>query len=117
MSWYKPSRKLEKSYTNSDKIEEQICAQRPSYDKTGLGFFLGQSTKKFVERKEPNSPKSNKDLSKTNDTPKDKENVTHFKKDKEYDQDMDKKRKEYFAWCDKLEDIEANHEGKSFKPI
>ena len=28
-----------------EKIEEQICAQRPSYDKTGLGFFLGKSTK------------------------------------------------------------------------
>ena len=43
---------LEKLYTRSDKIEEQICVQRPSYDKTGLGFFLGQSAKKSVERKE-----------------------------------------------------------------
>ena len=33
--------RLEKLYTNSDKIEEQICAQRPSYDKTRLGFILG----------------------------------------------------------------------------
>ena len=42
--------KLEKLNTSSENIEEQLSIQRPSYDKTGVGFFLGQSTKKFVER-------------------------------------------------------------------
>ena len=32
---------LEKLYTSSEKIEEQLSIQRPSYDKTGLGFFFG----------------------------------------------------------------------------
>ena len=47
-------------------IEEKISVQRPSYDKTGLGYLLGQLAKKFVERREPN-PKSletKEDLSK-----------------------------------------------------
>ena len=39
---------LEKLFTSSEKIEEQLSIQRPSYDKTGLGFFFGQSTKKKV---------------------------------------------------------------------
>ena len=64
--------KLEKLYTNSENIEEQISIQRPSYDKIGLGFFLGQSTKKSIERKEPDTPKVKKDLSKIDDTSKDK---------------------------------------------
>lgn len=32
---------VDKLYTSSEKIEEQIYVQRPSYDKTRLGFFLG----------------------------------------------------------------------------
>ena len=52
-----------------------MSIQRPSYDKTGLGFFLGQSTKKYIERKELDIPKVKKDLRKTYDTSKDKENV------------------------------------------
>ena len=32
---------LEKLYTNSEKIEEHMSIQRPSYDKIELGFFLG----------------------------------------------------------------------------
>ena len=90
-------KKIEKLYTNNDKIEEQFCAQRPSYYKTGLGFFLGQSANKSIERKEPNSSKRNKGLRKIEDTPKEKDIVTHSKKDKESDQDIDTKRKEYFA--------------------
>ena len=108
---------LEKLYTSSDKIEEQICAQRPSYDKTGLGFFLGQSTKKPIETKEHITIEINKDLRKIENTPKDKENITHSEKDKESDQDMDKKRKKYFSWCDELEDTEDDCKGKFFKPI
>ena len=42
---------LEKLYTSSDKIEEHIFVQRPSYDKTRLGLFLGQYAKKPIERK------------------------------------------------------------------
>ena len=34
---------LEKLYTSNEKIEEQMSVQRPSYDMTELGFFLGQS--------------------------------------------------------------------------
>ena len=52
------NQKLEKLYTSSDIIEEQLCAQRPSYDKIGLGFFLGQSTKKPIEIKQPSTLKS-----------------------------------------------------------
>ena len=32
---------LEKLYTSSEKIEEQMYVQRSSYDKTRLGFFRG----------------------------------------------------------------------------
>ena len=38
------TKQLEKLYTSSEKIEELIFVQRTSYDKTRLGFFLGQST-------------------------------------------------------------------------
>ena len=44
---------LEKIYS-SEKIEEQISVQRPSYDRIGLGYLLGQLAKKLVERKGPN---------------------------------------------------------------
>ena len=73
----KMKQQLEKLYTSSENIEEQISIQRPSYDKAGLGFFLGQSTKKSVERKEPNTSKVKKDLRKIDYTSKDKENITH----------------------------------------
>ena len=33
--------KLEKLYTRSEKIKEQISIQRPSYDKIGLGYLVG----------------------------------------------------------------------------
>ena len=108
---------LEKLYTSSDKIEEQICAQIPSYDKTGLGFFLGQSSKNPVETKEPITPKVNKDLRKIDDTSKDKVNFSHSEKVKESNQDMNNKRKQSFSWCDEPEDTEVNCKGKSFKPI
>ena len=42
---------LEKLYTSSENIEEQLSIQRPSYDKTRLRFSLGQSTKKSIDRK------------------------------------------------------------------
>ena len=87
---------MKKLYTSSDKIEEQMSVQRPSYDETRLGFFLGQSAKKFIERKEPNTPKVKKDLSKIDDPSKDKENITHSKKAKEYNQDK-KNRNESHA--------------------
>ena len=77
---------LEKLYTGSEKIEEQISIQRPSYDKTRLGFFLGQSTMKSDVRKEldPKSLEVKKDMNmiKSDDTPKEKENVMHFEKKK-----------------------------------
>ena len=116
MSWYKPSSNLKKKYTSSDKIEEQICAQRPSYDKTGLGFLLGQSAKKSLERKELDSLEVKKDLN-SDDTSTDKENIIHSRKDKQFDQYMHKKRKESFAWCDEPKDIEDDCKVKSFKPI
>ena len=37
---------LEKLYTSSEKIEEQLSMQRPSYDKTRLGFFLVNQLRK-----------------------------------------------------------------------
>ena len=89
--------KLEKLYTNSDKIEEQICAQRSNYDKTWLGFFLGQSAKKSIERKESDTPEFYEDIHKIDDTSKEKENITHFEKVKKSDQDMDNKRKESYG--------------------
>ena len=52
--------KIEKLYTNSEKIEEQLFVQRPSYDKTRLGFFFGQSAKKTVEKNEPGTSKVKK---------------------------------------------------------
>ena len=68
---------LEKLYTSNDKIEEQICVQRPSYDKTRLGFFLGQSVKRSIERKELDILEVNEDLRKIDDTSKEKDNATH----------------------------------------
>ena len=53
--------KLEKLYTNSEKIEEQVFVQRPSYEKNGLGFFLGKSVKKTIERNEPGTSEVKKD--------------------------------------------------------
>ena len=72
-------------YTNSEKIEEKSSVQRPSYDKTRLRFFLGQSTKKTIERNEPSTSEVKKDLNKIDDVSKDKEN-----------------RKESHTWCDEL---------------
>ena len=43
-------KQLEMLHTSSEKIEENLSIQRPSYDKTGLGFFFGQSTMKKIER-------------------------------------------------------------------
>ena len=108
---------VEKLYTSSEKIKEQISVQRPSYDKTGLGFFLGQSTKKSIERKEPDTLEVKKDLRKIDDTSKDKENVTHSEKAKESNQDEVNKRKESHPWCDELEHVGDDCKGKSFKPI
>ena len=71
--------------------------QRPNYDKTRLGFFLGQSTKKPIETKDPITPKFNKDLRKIDDTFKDKVNVAHSKIVKESSHDMKIKRKKYFV--------------------
>ena len=91
-------------HTSSEKIEEQLSVQRPRYDKTRLGFFLGQSTKKSIERKKSNNFKAKKDLSIKNDASKDKENITHSKKAKESIQDEDNKNESH-AWCDELEYI------------
>ena len=88
---------LEKLYTSSENIDEQISVQRPNYDKNGLIFFLGQSANKSIERKEPDTPEVKKDLSKIDDTSKDKENVTHSEKSKEFDQDKDNRRNESHA--------------------
>ena len=104
---------LKKLYTNSEKLEEQLFVQRPSYDKTGLGFFFGQPAKKIVDRNEPNTSKEKEDLNKTNDASKDKENVAQTKKAKESDQDKEN-RKDSHAWCDELEHIEGEYTGKSF---
>ena len=70
-----------------------MSIQRPTYDKTRLGHLLGQSTKKSIERKEPD-PKPfevEEDLNKIEssqsvDMPKEKENVIYFEKPKEPDQ-------------------------------
>ena len=79
--------KLEKLYTSSEKIKEQISVQRTSYDKTRLGFFLGKSSKKSIEREEPNpksiNTKKNLDMIESANTPKGKENVIHSNKSKE----------------------------------
>ena len=69
------NQELEKLYTSSEKIAEQLLIQKPSYDKTGLGFFFGQSTKKTIGRNEPNTSKDKEYLSRTNDASKDKENI------------------------------------------
>ena len=73
--------------------------------------------KKLVETKELVTLEANKDLRKIDDTSKDKVNVAHSTKDKDFDQDMITKRKKYFSWCDEPEDTKANCEGKYFKPI
>ena len=41
---------LEKLYSSSDKIGEQMSIQRPTYDKTSVGYLLGQSAKKLVSK-------------------------------------------------------------------
>ena len=47
---------LEKLYSSSEKIDEQIFHQRPHYDKIGLGYLIGEKSAKKVEiRKEPDS--------------------------------------------------------------
>ena len=97
---------LEKLYTSSEKIKEQLSVQRPSYDKTRLGFFLGQSTKKSVERNESSTFEVKKDLNQIDDASKDRENITHSEKAKESNQDEDN-RNESHAWCDELEHIEG----------
>lgn len=113
----KTKKQLEKLYTNSENIEEQLYVQRPIYDKTGFGFFLGQSAKKIIERNEPSNSKVKKDLNKIDDVSKDKENITQSKKTQESDQDKEN-RKESHAWCDELEHIEeGEYKGKSFKHI
>ena len=109
-------KKLQKLYTSNEKIEEQLSVQRPSYDKTRLGFIFGQSAKKTIERNEPGTSKVKKDLNRTNDVFKDKENITRSKKAKESNQDKEN-RKESHAWCDELEHIEGECKGKSFKHI
>ena len=108
--------KLEKLYTSSEKIEEQLSIQRPSYDKIGLGFFLGQSAKKIIERNELGTSKVKKDLNRIDGVSKDKENITHSRKAKEFNQD-EENRKESHAWCDELEHIEGECKGKYFKHI
>ena len=40
---------LEKLYKSSEKIDEQIFHQRPSYDKTSLGYLLGEKLAKKDE--------------------------------------------------------------------
>ena len=84
---------LEKLYTSNEKIKEQISVQRPSYDKTRFGFFLAQSTKKSVERKELGTSKNY--LRKIDDAFKDKENITHSEKAKEYNQDEDNRKESH----------------------
>ena len=64
--------KLDKLYTSSENIEEQLFVQRPSYDKTGLGFFFRQSAKKTIERNEPSTSKAKMDLNRIDDVSKDK---------------------------------------------
>ena len=56
-------------------MRSYISVQRPSYDKTGLGFFFGQSAKKTVERNEPSTSKDKEYLSKIDDASKDKEDI------------------------------------------
>lgn len=75
---------LEKLYTKSENIEGKRFVQTPIYDNFGHGFFLGQSTKKYFERKGHDLVKVKKDLkiSKSSDTSKEKENSTHSKKSK-----------------------------------
>ena len=107
-------------------LKKKISVKRPSYDKIGLTFFLDQSTKKYVERKEPN-PRSLQDIKYLNmiestNTPKEKENVIHFEKSKESDQDEtpSETRKESHVrcfTCDEPRHIEDDYKGKSFKPI
>ena len=43
---------LEKFSSSSGKIDEKMSIQRPTYDKTSLGYLLGQLAKKNIERKE-----------------------------------------------------------------
>ena len=57
-----------------------MFVQRATYDKIGLGYLLGQSAKKIVERKEPNLKplEVKEDLNKiessqSTDVPKEKE--------------------------------------------
>lgn len=40
-------------YLISEKHDEYIMAQRPSYDKTNIGYFEGESSKKYEVIKEP----------------------------------------------------------------
>ena len=81
---------LEKLYSSSEKIDEKMFVQRPTYDKNRLGYLLSQSTKKPNEIKEPN-PKpleANRDLnkiesSKSIDAPNIDEHVNHSRCTKE----------------------------------
>lgn len=60
---------IENLYYRSEKINEQLFYHRPSYDKTGLGYFIGEkSAKKSIARKE---------LDLVVETPKPKKNDLH----------------------------------------
>ena len=38
---------LEKLYSNKEKLDEQMLVQRPTYDKTGLGYLFNMFAKKI----------------------------------------------------------------------
>lgn len=45
---------FERLYSSSEKIDEHISIQRPSYDKNGCGYLMGKkSAKKYEARREP----------------------------------------------------------------
>lgn len=131
---------LKKIYSSSEKIDEQLSYQRPSYDKTGLGYLIGEKSAKKVEiKKEPDpvveSPKESNlskiessitievskeielvDLSMKHDEPKKTEQVDKAKKDEPPKEVRHELRGRCFI-CNEVGHIKRDCTSKSFKPI
>ena len=72
--------KLKKLYSSSKKLDKSMSIQRPTYDKTSLGYFFNMSTKKPRSKSNPKEKdkfyhdiESNKSSNKPKEVAKDKE--------------------------------------------
>lgn len=125
---------IEKIYSSSEKIDEQIFHRRPSYDKIGLGYLIGEkSTKKVEIKKEldlvvesPQESDQSKtklevskevvDLSIKHDDPKEIEKGDKPKKDEPSKEVKYEFRGRCFI-CNEVSHMKRDCTGNYFKPI